>query len=89
MRSRWAALACSRPHLARHCRCHPTADYKALKDLIKAAAEEEANAGPQAFSPRTTSLTVQRAADRRDSGACAEQAIERMLHAWCSLRSVA
>ena len=44
-------------------------DYKALKDLIKEAAEEAATAGVQGFSPRTTSLTVQRAADRRDSGA--------------------
>ena len=44
------------------------ADYKALKDLIKASAAEEQTAGVQHFSPRTTSLTVQRAADRRDSG---------------------
>ncbi|PSC71737.1 VTC domain-containing [Micractinium conductrix] len=42
-------------------------DYKALKDLIKASAVEEATAGVQSFSPRTTSLTVQRSADRRDS----------------------
>lgn len=46
-----------------------TADYKALKDLIKESATEEATAGVQSFSPRTTSLTVQRAADKRDSGA--------------------
>lgn len=42
-------------------------DYKALKDLIKESAAEEATAGVQSFSPRTTSLTVQRAADKRDS----------------------
>ena len=53
---------------------HPSAflfpaDYKGLKDLIKESAAEEATAGVQSFSPRTTSLTVQRAADRRDSGA--------------------
>lgn len=42
-------------------------DYKALKDLIKESAAEEATAGVTNFSPRTTSLTVQRAADRRDS----------------------
>ncbi|EFN52611.1 hypothetical protein CHLNCDRAFT_58814 [Chlorella variabilis] len=42
-------------------------DYKGLKDLIKESAAEEATAGVQSFSPRTTSLTVQRAADRRDS----------------------
>lgn len=48
----------------------PPADYKALKDLIKESAAEEAAAGGVTnFSPRTTSLTVQRAADRRDSGA--------------------
>lgn len=47
----------------------PPADYKALKDLIKESAAEEATAGVQSFSPRTTSLTVQRAADKRDSGA--------------------
>ena len=47
----------------------PPADYKALKDLIKESAAEEQTAGPQHFSPRTTSLTVERAADRRDSGA--------------------
>eukprot|EP00887_Chlorella_sp_A99_P007158 scaffold2.g7158.t1 len=41
--------------------------YKALKDLIKRSAEEHANAGTLSFSPRTTSLTVQRAADKRDS----------------------
>ena len=36
-------------------------DYKVLKDLIKAAAEQAAANGHNvAFSPRTTSLTVQR-----------------------------
>ena len=53
----------------RHLAPPPSADYKALKDLIKASAVEEATAGVQSFSPRTTSLTVQRSADRRDSGA--------------------
>ena len=42
-------------------------DYKALKDLIKRSVEEYANAGVTNFSPRTTSLTVQRATDKRDS----------------------
>ena len=36
-------------------------DYKALKDLIKKASEQAAAVGHNvAFSPRTTSLTVQR-----------------------------
>lgn len=52
-------------------------DYKALKDLIKEATDELASAGygpggtgpPGAlsFSPRTTSLTVARAAQRRSA----------------------
>ncbi|KAL4855568.1 Vacuolar transporter chaperone 4 [Chlorella vulgaris] len=42
-------------------------DYKGLKDLIKESAAEEQMSGVQSFSPRTTSLTVQRATDRRDS----------------------
>ncbi|KAL6772253.1 VTC4B [Auxenochlorella protothecoides x Auxenochlorella symbiontica] len=42
-------------------------DYKALKDLIKiSAADYESNTLPS-FSPRTTSLTVQRVQNRRDS----------------------
>jgi CBS domain-containing protein len=48
-------------------------DYKALKDLIKEASDELASAGygpdgagnELSFSPRTTSLTVARAAGRR------------------------
>jgi SPX domain protein involved in polyphosphate accumulation len=41
-------------------------DYKALKDLIKEAADELASAGAgTSFSPRTTSLTVARAGGRR------------------------
>lgn len=40
-------------------------DYKALKDLIKQAAAESENVGNGvSFSPRTTSLTVQRGARR-------------------------
>ena len=60
------------------------ADYKGLKDLIKESAAEEETAGAQGFSPRTTSLTVQRAADRRDSGAlrraalCPETLVQRL-----------
>jgi SPX domain protein involved in polyphosphate accumulation/uncharacterized membrane protein YidH (DUF202 family) len=43
-------------------------DYKALKDLIKKAAEETRKLDPSlSFSPRTTSLTVQRRAAQRDS----------------------
>jgi hypothetical protein len=40
-------------------------DYKGLKDLIKASAED-ADQGAS-FSPRTTSLTVQRYNNRKDS----------------------
>ena len=40
-------------------------DYKALKDLIKQAATESENVGNGVnFSPRTTSLQVQRGARR-------------------------
>jgi SPX domain protein involved in polyphosphate accumulation len=42
-------------------------DYKCLKDLIKEAARQQEEAGVSAYSPRTTSLTVQRAMDSRDS----------------------
>jgi SPX domain protein involved in polyphosphate accumulation len=35
-------------------------DYKGLKDLIKECLDEADTAGEAAFSPRTTSLTVQR-----------------------------
>lgn len=61
------------------CLCFPPetmlgADYKGLKDLIKQSAAEEQTAGVQSFSPRTTSLTVQRAADRRDSGGGRDEA---------------
>lgn len=50
-------------------------DYKALKDLIKEASDELASAGygpdgagnELSFSPRTTSLTVARAAGRRSA----------------------
>lgn len=65
------------PHL-QTCNCTQLgADYKALKDLIKESAAEEASAGGVTnFSPRTTSLTVQRAADRRDSGARAVFLVE-------------
>lgn len=35
-------------------------DYAGLKDLIKAATEETKSGDTAAFSPRTTSLTVQR-----------------------------
>eukprot|EP00197_Chlamydomonas_leiostraca_P000109 CAMPEP_0202888524 /NCGR_PEP_ID=MMETSP1391-20130828/43232_1 /ASSEMBLY_ACC=CAM_ASM_000867 /TAXON_ID=1034604 /ORGANISM="Chlamydomonas leiostraca, Strain SAG 11-49" /LENGTH=704 /DNA_ID=CAMNT_0049571829 /DNA_START=1666 /DNA_END=3777 /DNA_ORIENTATION=+ len=41
-------------------------DYKGLKDLIKACASE-AETGEHSFSPRTTSLTVQRYNNRKDS----------------------
>lgn len=48
-------------------------DYKGLKDLIKEATDELAGAGGPggagalAFSPRTTSLTVARASERRSA----------------------
>lgn len=49
-------------------------DYKGLKDLIKEATDELASAGygpggagALSFSPRTTSLTVARAAERRSA----------------------
>ncbi|GAB4819711.1 hypothetical protein N2152v2_006757 [Parachlorella kessleri] len=54
-------------------------DYKALKDLIKESASEDAAVGVGVnYSPRTTSLSVQRAADRRDS---AEERFFRRLEA--------
>jgi hypothetical protein len=43
-------------------------DYKALKDLIKAQATDvEGGNGETSFSPRTTSLTVQRYKNSKDS----------------------
>lgn len=87
------------PPKAVRCPCHCTvpsaelalafpgvvcADYKALKDLIKESAAEEATAGVQSFSPRTTSLTVQRATDKRDSGA-----LPLLLGCWPDARLVA
>lgn len=53
-------------------------DYKSLKDLIKAAVKQLEEAGPQAYSPRTTSLTVQRAMDGRDN---AEETFFKLLEA--------
>ncbi|KAH7623032.1 hypothetical protein Ndes2526B_g02326 [Nannochloris sp. 'desiccata'] len=53
-------------------------DYKCLKDLIKAAARQQEEAGVTEYSPRTTSLTVQRAMDSRDS---AEEEFFRKLEA--------
>jgi hypothetical protein len=50
--------------------------------LIKASAAEEQTSGVQNFSPRTTSLTVQRAADRRDSGACVRACVGGCCAAW-------
>lgn len=48
--------------------CPPAADYKGLKDLIKAACEEAKQLDvPVSYSLRTTSLTVQRRAAQRDS----------------------
>eukprot|EP00198_Chlamydomonas_reinhardtii_P008320 XP_001697657.1 predicted protein [Chlamydomonas reinhardtii] len=41
-------------------------DYKGLKDLIKAC-QKEAETGEASFSPRTTSLTVQRYNNTKDS----------------------
>lgn len=42
-------------------------DYKGLKDLIKESAQEAATSGPAAFSPRTTSLSIARAAKKADA----------------------
>ncbi|KAF6262836.1 VTC domain-containing protein [Scenedesmus sp. NREL 46B-D3] len=42
-------------------------DYKGLKDLIKESAREAETAGPAAFSPRTTSLSIVRAAKTADA----------------------
>jgi SPX domain protein involved in polyphosphate accumulation len=42
-------------------------DYKGLKDLIKESAKEAETAGPAAFSPRTTSLSIVRAAKTADA----------------------
>lgn len=42
-------------------------EYKALKDLIKECQKEAEIAGETSFSPRTTSLTVQRYANQKDS----------------------
>ncbi len=42
-------------------------NYKALKDLIKEATAEAATAGEVSFSPRTTSLTVQRVNNKKDT----------------------
>jgi SPX domain protein involved in polyphosphate accumulation len=42
-------------------------DYKGLKDLIKEAAADAATTGETSFSPRTTSLTVQRVNNKKDS----------------------
>ena len=53
-------------------------DYKGLKDLIKASAAELEQQGVVSFSPRTTSLTVQKHADARDS---AEEQFFRKLEA--------
>jgi SPX domain protein involved in polyphosphate accumulation len=54
-------------------------DYKCLKDLIKEAARQQEEAGVAGgYSPRTTSLTVQRAMDSRDS---AEEQFFRRLEA--------
>jgi SPX domain protein involved in polyphosphate accumulation len=53
-------------------------DYKALKDLIKEAAAEASDESALAASPRTTSLSVVRAAGRRDT---AEERFFRRLEA--------
>jgi len=42
-------------------------DYKGLKDLIKESAKEAETSGPTAFSPRTTSLSIVRAAKKADA----------------------
>ncbi len=42
-------------------------DYKGLKDLIKESAKEAETSGPAAFSPRTTSLSIVRAAKTADA----------------------
>lgn len=42
-------------------------DYKRLKDLIKDSAKEAETTGPAAFSPRTTSLSIVRAAKQADA----------------------
>jgi len=42
-------------------------DYKGLKDLIKESAKEAETSGPTAFSPRTTSLSIARAAKKADA----------------------
>ncbi|GIL87349.1 hypothetical protein Vretifemale_15424 [Volvox reticuliferus] len=42
-------------------------DYKGLKDLIKKCQKEAETAGEASFSPRTTSLTVQRYSNTKDS----------------------
>ena len=42
-------------------------DYKALKDLIKASSKEAESGAETSFSPRTTSLTVQRYSSNKDS----------------------
>lgn len=42
-------------------------DYKGLKDLIKESAREAETQGPAAFSPRTTSLSIVRAAKQADA----------------------
>ena len=42
-------------------------DYKGLKDLIKESAAEVQSTGVAAFSPRTTSLSIARAAKKSDA----------------------
>lgn len=42
-------------------------DYKGLKDLIKESARQAETSGPAAFSPRTTSLSIVRAARQTDA----------------------
>ncbi len=42
-------------------------DYAALKDLIKDSAKQAETAGPAAFSPRTTSLSIARANKQTDA----------------------
>ncbi|KAF8057149.1 VTC4 [Scenedesmus sp. PABB004] len=53
-------------------------DYKGLKDLIKESAKEAETSGPAAFSPRTTSLSIVRAAKTTDA---AEERFFQMLEA--------
>ncbi|KDD71948.1 hypothetical protein H632_c4120p0, partial [Helicosporidium sp. ATCC 50920] len=52
----------SLPEWRGHC-----VDYKSLKDLIKESAQERDEGGLPNYSPRMTSLTVQRAANPMDS----------------------